>query len=128
MTVNETSEAMRSHGGQLFYSQWDTLKTAKTKPRRSSSIVSIVYGQPDLVLWQVATDVGTLYIADLVCWDGEDEEMTKTGDRELDVWKSEEGRLQDSRIRVSWFGIDNKPMKTNMLNEIQSLSNVFSAT
>ncbi len=63
-------EANRSHENQPLYSQWDTLETTKTKPRRPSSMVSMVYGHFDPVFSQVATDGATLYIADSGGWDG----------------------------------------------------------
>ncbi len=65
------NEAKRSHWYQPLYSQLDTLRATRTKPRRPSSIASIVYGHFDPVFSQVATDGVKLYIADWVSWDGE---------------------------------------------------------
>jgi len=59
------NEANRSHSGQPLYLQWDTLKTTRTKPRRSSSMVSMDYGHFDPVFSQVVTDGRSLYVADL---------------------------------------------------------------
>jgi len=65
------NEAKRSHGDQPLYSQWDTLRATRTKPRRLSPVTSIVYGHFGPVLSQVTTDGTTLYIADSGSWDGE---------------------------------------------------------
>ncbi len=63
--LKSQNEAKRSHGDQPLYNQWDPLRTTKTKPRRPSSVTSIVYGDFAPVFSQVATDDATLYIADL---------------------------------------------------------------
>ncbi len=63
---------MRSHGDQPPYIQRNALKARNTKPRRSTSVASIVYGRFDPVFSQVATDGVMLYIAELglTGWDG----------------------------------------------------------
>jgi len=68
--INGGNEAKRSHWSQPTYIQWDTLKTAETKPRCLSSIASNVYGHFDPVSQQVVTDGGSLYIADCDGCDG----------------------------------------------------------
>ncbi|MGO9274847.1 MAG: hypothetical protein ACLQOO_32235 [Terriglobia bacterium] len=58
------TKPIQSHGDQPLYSQRDTLRMTKTKPRARSSMASMVYGHFDPVFSQVATDGATLYIAD----------------------------------------------------------------